>query len=257
MAPLTCVVLAGGPPDDVARTQPGAINKAFVRVTGVAMVERTLRALRSSSNIGRVIVVAPAAANGDPALAQADERRDDGEKIRTSLANGLRDLPLDDIVLVSTSDLPILSTASIDDFVLRVIEADADLAYGCLEKRVHMAKYPQVPHTWAHLREGTYCGGGFIAIKPRVLPKLEQFIEALGAARKNPLRLASLFGWDVLFRFAFRRLSISSAERRASQILGASVRAIPSPYAETGVNVDRVSDIALAEALLGSAPALK
>jgi hypothetical protein len=201
--------------------------------------------------------VAPAAADGDPAIALADERRDDGEKIRASLANGLAELPPDDVVLVSTSDLPILSTASIDDFVARALEADADLAYGCLEKRVHMAKYPQVPHTWAHLREGTYCGGGFIAIKPRVLNKLELFIEELGAARKNPLQLASLFGWDVLLRFAFRRLSIASAERRASQILGATVRAIPSPYAETGVNVDRVTDIALAETLLGSAPALK
>lgn len=91
-----------------------------------------------------------------------------------------------------------------------------------------------------------------IAIKPRVLPHLEQFIERLGAARKNPLRLASLFGWDMVFRFAFRRLRVSQAERRASQILGAPIRAIVSPYAETGVNVDRVSDIALAESLVAA-----
>ncbi len=247
---VTAVVLAGGSPDDVAHTQPGAPNKAFVRIAGKALVTRTIEALRASRSIGTIVVVAPASAHGDPSIANADIRRDDGIKIRDSLRNGLAGLPPDDIVLVSASDLPILDAASIDDFVAHALELDADVGYGCIERRVHLAHYPSVPHTWAHLREGTYCGGGFIAVKPRVMPKLERFIESLGAARKNPLRLARLFGWDVLARFALRRLSIPAAERRASQILGAPVRAGISPYPQTGVNVDRVTDIALAEELI-------
>jgi len=247
---ITAVVLAGGPPDDVAHTQPGAPNKAFVRIAGKALVTRTIEALRSSASIGRIIVVAPVGSHDDPALAGSDERRPDGIKIRDSLRNGLTNLPPDDIVLVSASDLPILDAASIDDFVTHALALDPDIGYGCIERRIHMAAFPNVPHTWAHLREGTYCGGGFIAIKPRVMPHLELFIESLGAARKNPLRLAGLFGWDVLARFAFRRLSIAAAERRASQILGAKARAVISPYPQTGVNVDRVADIALSEELL-------
>ncbi len=254
---ITAVVLAGGPPDDVARTQPGAPNKAFVRIGGKALVTRTIAALRSSPSVGRIIAVAPERAHGDPALAGADDFRPDGVKIRMSLRNGLSDLAPDDLVLVSASDLPILDAACIDDFVARARALDPDVGYGCIERGVHLARFPTVPHTWAHLREGTYCGGGFIAIKPRVMPHLERFIEALGAARKNPLRLAGLFGWDVLVRFALRRLSIGAAERRASQLLGAHVRAVVSPYPQTGVNVDRVSDIALAEALLRGLPALE
>ncbi|HUN28524.1 MAG TPA: NTP transferase domain-containing protein [Alphaproteobacteria bacterium] len=250
MGVITAVVLAGGAADEVAALEHGAINKAFVHVGGITLVERTLRALRSSSKIGRLIVVAPATAHDNPALALADDRREDGAKIRVSLRNGLRELPPDQIVLVSTSDLPILSGASVDDFIAHALAIDPDLGYGCVERRVHEATFPSVPHTWARLRDGTFCGGGLIAIKPRVLPALELFIERLGAARKNPLRLASLFGWDVLARFAFGRLSVASAERRASQLLGAPVRAIVSPYAETGVNVDRITDVALAEQLV-------
>ena len=257
METIDVVVLAGGPPDDVARLQPGAANKAFVRIGGVPLVELVLRALTHSASIGRISVVAPHATHDDPALELAGERRDDGAKIRDSLRNGLAGLPPDRLVLIATSDLPMLTAASIDDFVARARSLDPDLGYGCLERRVHEAAFPEVPHTWARLRDGTYCGGGFIAIKPRVLPQLERFIEQLGAARKNPLQLASIFGWDVLVRFALRRLSIESAERRASEILGAKVRAIVSPYAETAVNVDRVSDVALAESLLRRAPALK
>ncbi len=54
----------------------------------------------------------------------------------------------------------------------------------------------------------------------------------------------------MLARFAIGRLAIAQAEARASAILGAPVRAVVSPYAETAVNVDRVSDVALAERLV-------
>lgn len=247
---ITAVVLAGGPHDELAAKTPGAPNKAFVAIRGTALVERTLRGLRSSASIGRIIVVAPEKVHGHPALALATECRPDGVRIRDSLRNGLEGLPPDADVLISTSDLPVLTAESIDDFVFRASEKDADLTYGCLEKQTHLAKYPQVPHTWARLRDGTYCGTGFITMKPRVFPSLDRVIEQLGHARKNPLHLAKLFGWDVLLRFATRRLSIADAERRASRILGAPVRAVVTPYAEIGVNVDRVSDIALAEDLL-------
>lgn len=250
MKPITVIVLAGGPHDDLSERTPGAPNKAFVDIAGITLVERTLRALRSAPSVGRIIVVAPPQTHGLPALSLADECRPDGARIRDSLRSGLRDLPPDDDVLVSTSDLPVLTIESIEDYIARASAANADLTYGCLEKRVHIAKYPQVPHTWAPLRDGTYCGTGFITIRPRVFPSLERFIEQLGQARKNPLHLARLFGMQVLLRFAFRRLSIAQAEARASQVIGAPVRAVVSPYAEIGVNVDRVSDIALAESLI-------
>ncbi|HEV7180043.1 MAG TPA: nucleotidyltransferase family protein [Candidatus Baltobacteraceae bacterium] len=247
---INAVVLAGGPPDDVAATQHGAANKAFVRIDGITLVERTMQALRESGRVERIIAVAPLQAHGDPALAHADERRADGVKISLSLRNGLQGLPSGKPVLVVASDLPILSVRAVDDFIERALALDPDIGYGCLEKSVHMRRFPEVPHTWARLRDGTYCGGGMIAIKPRVLAQLERFIEQLGAARKNPLHLASLFGWDMVLRFALRRLTIAQAEARASHIVGAPIRAIVSPYAETAVNVDRVSDIALAERLV-------
>jgi len=247
---LTAVVLAGGPPDEVAALQPGAPNKAFVEIAGKALVQRTIEGLRSSPEIGRIVAVAPVSAHDSPALAGADEKRPDGIRITESLRSGLRDLPPDELVIVAASDLPILSEAAVTDFVAHAAMLDPDLGYGCLEKRTHLAAYPDVPHTWAPLRDGTYCGGGLICIKPRALPKLERFIERLGAARKSPLALARLFGWKMLATFALRQLSIEAAEARASELLGAKVSAIVSGYAETAVNVDRVGDVALAEALL-------
>lgn len=255
MRPIVAVVLAGGPPDDVSALQPNLPNKAFVRVGGVALVERTIRALRASSDVGRIIAVAPLSAHADPALSGADELRPDGIKIRESLHNGLSDLPPDELVLIAASDLPILTPEAVGDFVRRARESDPDIGYGCLERATHLARFPEVPHTWAHLREGTYCGGGLMVMKPRALPVLETFIERLGKARKNPLALAALFGRRIVLKFALRLLRLAEAEARASALVGAPVRAIVSPFAETAVNVDRVTDVALAERLVTPANA--
>lgn len=247
---ITAVLLAGGPADALSATTPGAPNKAFADVAGMPLVERTLRALRDAPSIGRIIAVAPPQMHDSAALQLADECRPDGTRIRDSLRSGLEGLPPDEAVLVSTSDLPVLTTPAIEDYVQRVRAADADVTYGCVERSVHLARYPEVPHTWARLREGRMCGTGFMTMRPRVYPGLERFIERLGAARKNPLELAALFGWPVLMRYAVGRLSITHAEARASRVLGARVRAIVSPYPEIAVNVDRFSDLALAQRLL-------
>ena len=251
MKSIAAVVLAGGPKDALARRQPGAPNKAFVEIGGIALVGRVLGALRASPSVGRIVAVAPLAAADHPGLAAADELRPDGVRITESLRSGLAGFPPGDDVLVVASDLPVLTPPAVEDFIARARALDADVVYGCIERSTHLARFPEIPHTWARMRDGTYCGGGLIAIKPRALPLLERFIERLGAARKHPFRLASLFGWDVLASYAIGRLTIADAERRAGAILGAPVRALVSPFAETGVNVDRVSDIALAEALVG------
>jgi molybdopterin-guanine dinucleotide biosynthesis protein A len=247
---VDAIVLAGGPLDDIARLQPGAPNKAFVPIAGVTLVGRVLRALRGTGEIGRVVVVAPPSVAGHPDLVTADELRPDGVRISESLRNGLAGFAPDAIVLVAVSDMPVLTPEAAGDFVVRLRELDADVVYGCVEKNEHLRRFADVPHTWARMRDGTYCGGGIVGIKPRALPLLERFIERLGAARKHPFRLASLFGWDMLARFAVGNLSIAAAEARASKILGAPVRALISPYPETAVNVDRVSDVALAKRLV-------
>jgi len=252
---IDAVVLAGGPCDDVARLQEDAPNKAFVEIGGITLVGRVLSALRASPAIGRIVVVAPPSAEGRPDLAAADELRPDGVRIGDSLTSGLEGFAPDAAVLVVASDLPVLTPPAIEDFVRGVRALDADAIYGCVEKSVHLARFPDVPHTWARMREGTFCGGGIAALRPRALISLLRLIERLGAARKDPFKLASLFGWDMLARFAVGRLAIGQAEARASHILGAPVRALVSPYAETAVNVDRVDDVALARRLVSSASA--
>jgi GTP:adenosylcobinamide-phosphate guanylyltransferase len=245
---LDAIVLAGGGADAVAALEPGAPNKAFVRVGGIPLVQRTIMGLRSSSRIDRIVAVAPPSAAADPALANASEVRGDGEKMLESLRSGMAGFTEDAIVVVAASDLPALDAAAVDEFVDAVLARDLDVAYACLERRYHLPAYPEFPHTWARMRDGRYCGGGLVALRPRVLPRLNVFMDALGDARKSPLRLAGLFGWDVLARFAIGRLTIEQAEARASRLLHARVGAIRCTQPQIALNVDRVEDVARANA---------
>lgn len=251
-ARFAAVVLAGGGPDAVSALEPGAPNKAFVRIGGVELVARTIASLRSSSRVGRIVAVAPAEAAAHPALAGADDVRPSGATMTESLRSGLAAFAPDDLVLVCASDLPILTAEAIDDFLTRAHAVDADLVYACVERTTHLARYPLIPHTWATLRDGTYCGGGCVALRPRVLPALEGVLGRLGRARKNPLALAAIFGPRILVRFATRRLAIAQVEDRARELLGACARAAVCAYPEIAVNVDRASDVALANALVAA-----
>jgi GTP:adenosylcobinamide-phosphate guanylyltransferase len=244
---LNAIVLAGGARDEVSAKTAGAANKAFVPIAGRTLVERTLAALRDAPSIGRIIVVAPRVTHGDPALALADERREDGKRISDSLRFGLAGAPPDELVLVAASDLPILTRAALEEFIALALARDADLTYACLGKAAHVARFPDAPHTWAKLREGSYCGGGVVALRPRIMPKLEFLIERLGAARKNPMALASIFGSGTLAKYALGQLSIPAAEKRAGELLGAPVAAAVCTHPEIAFNVDRASDVALAE----------
>jgi molybdopterin-guanine dinucleotide biosynthesis protein A len=250
LATFDAVVLAGGRPDAVSKNFPAAPNKAFVPIEGVTLVARTIAALRSSSRIGRIVAVAPLLATSAVALSKADEIRLDGPTMSASLRSGLAGFPPDDLVLVSASDLPILTRAAVEDFLARAEAAEADVVYACVERRIHEARFPGVPHTWARLGEGTFCGGGCVALRPRALPALDRFLGRLGKARKNPLRLASIFGYDILLRYATRRLTIAEAEHRASELLGLRVAAAACRYPEIAINVDRASDVELAQNLV-------
>jgi molybdopterin-guanine dinucleotide biosynthesis protein A len=249
-AARTAIVLAGGPSDEISALVPGAPNKAFVPIAGITLARRTLEALRLSERVGRIIAVAPLVPEALAELDGADEIRSAGPTMTLSLRAGLGGLPSDELVVVAASDLPILDAAAIDEFLDLAERSDADLVYACVERARHERLFPEMPHTWARLRDGTFCGGGLVAMRPRVLPALDGFLSRLGAARKNPLRLASILGYDVMLRYALRRLSIADAERRATELLGHCVAAARCTHPEIAVNVDRLSDIALAQSAI-------
>jgi GTP:adenosylcobinamide-phosphate guanylyltransferase len=253
--PLTAIALAGGRLErDFREAGYDAANKAYLSIAGVLMLERVLSALRGASSVGRIRCVtqpdAFEAAFGPRGAELCDEIVTPGDGLIDSMLAGFAGLPDDKLVLVVATDIPLLRSSDVDAFAASAQSSSCDAAYGFVRREPHETRYPRVRHTWVHLREGTFCGGGISAIRAGAVAGLASALRRVVAARKSPLRLAAIFSPGLLARYVFGRLSIADAERRADAITGCRCRGIACDEPEFAVNVDRLADLREVERIL-------
>jgi hypothetical protein len=70
--------------------------------------------------------------------------------------------------------------------------------------------------------------------------------------RKNPVAMARLFGFALVWKFVFKQLGIPMIKQRFYEVTGIKGEAIISQYAEVGVDVDKPSDLTLAQQYLAA-----
>ncbi|KEF33913.1 nucleotide-diphospho-sugar transferase [Deinococcus sp. RL] len=247
----SAVVLGGGDPGDPFAAAHGAAVKGLIPVAGEPMALHVLRALRGSGRVGRVAYVGPTTPAMDPLI---DERVTDHGTLLSNLEAGVDalggpGLAPGERVIVATADIPLVTATQLAE-LLDAAPADAALIYPVVPRAVCEATFPGVQRTYARLREGSFTGGNVFLLDPRLigefLPRLREVLEA----RKAPLRLAARIGPGTLLRLLTRRLTVPELEAKVSAILGVPARALVTPHAAIGTDVDKESDLALAERVL-------
>lgn len=239
--PVTAVILGGGRGDALAR-RAGVAAKALVPFSGQPLVLYVLRALRACPAVAHIVYVGEA--HGVIA-AQADQLVPAGrtfvESFSAGVAAALAHAP-DRAVLVTTADLPWLRADALADFLTAA--SGAMLAYPIVRREVAEAQFPEQRRTFVRLKEGRFTGGNLMLLAPEMVPVLLPFVERAYGGRKNPLALARLFGADFIVRLALGRLSLGAIEARAAQLLGLPVRAVITPFASIGADVDKPEHLA-------------
>ncbi|GGL03632.1 hypothetical protein GCM10010844_22870 [Deinococcus radiotolerans] len=244
-------MLGGGDPGDPFAAAHGVNVKPLIPVAGVPMALYVLRTLRGSDRVGRVAYVGPTTPDLDPLI---DIRVTDHGTLLSNLEAGveaLRDLGLapGERVLVVTADVPMLRPEEVRD-VLDAAPLDAGLVYPVVRREVCEAAYPGVKRTYARLKDGTFTGGNLFLLDPALIGQFLPRLREVLAARKAPLKLAGLIGWDVLLRLLTGRLRVARLEEKVSGLLGVKARALITPHAAVGTDVDKDADLTLAEAQL-------
>lgn len=247
---VEAVLLAGGQFKDVPAGEEMPRGKGLLPIGGIPMAARALKALVASERVRRVIMVSPVpAVDLDDHWQGVDCVVPAGDRLIDSFRVGLEAVEnADEPAMVVAGDLPFLSARSITDFVERCQKRpEVSVWYGFLGREISERDYPGVPHTWAKLASGTYCGAGLFMSRPQALRSVYAALTALTHARKNPLKLASMLGWGSIFAYLLGRLTIPQAERAMTRLLGGTPCAgIESPFAETAFNVD--DSVSLTEA---------
>ena len=260
MNEFNALVLAGrrSPTDPLAEVR-GDTHRALLEVVGVPMLIRVVRALRASSCVDQITVSIddPGALETVPELRELEAG---GEIVRhaslstpsRSVQDALNARLLGDRVLIPTADHALLTPEIIDDFAARAEQSDADLAVGVVAESVIRASYPSTTRTYLRFRGGGYSGANLFAFRSQQALRAAEFWVRAEAFRKQPWRLASAFGPTTLLLFALRRLELEEALERASRRIGCSIRAVPLPFAEAAIDVDRPSDLELVSEILAA-----
>jgi GTP:adenosylcobinamide-phosphate guanylyltransferase len=153
-------------------------------------------------------------------------------------------------LLITTADHALLTPEILEFFEAAARKSDADVLVGLVSASLLRSGYPESTRTYLKLRGESWTGANLFYFRtPRAIRVAEFWVRA-EQHRKRPWRLAAVFGPTLLLLFLLRRLDLDSALERISRVIGATIQAIALPFPEAAIDVDRLSDLTLAEQIL-------
>ena len=239
---MDAIILAGGIPtsEDPLYLASNGQSKALIDIAGKPMVQWVVDALDGAKSVDRIIIVGlPADVN--LRTSKPIDFLPESEGMLANLTAGVEHLrsidPSIQQVLLLTCDIPTI-TPEMVDWRVQGADPDSDLEYSVIKKETMDARFPTASRSYVRLKDVEVCGGDMNVIHVRLVEDTT-FWERMVAARKSPFRQAALLGFDLLFLMLIRRITINDAVKRVSNRLGLKGRAVISPYAEIGMDVDK------------------
>ena len=247
----TAIVLAGQRPGvDPLAAAFGETYKALIPIAGVPMVLRVTATLRASPCVARIVVLAQQPAVIAAALPQ-DARiavLPSGAGIATSIAAVAGGAAAPWPILVTTADHPLLTPAMVEAFAAK---ADGrDVAVAVVERGTFAARFPDNRRTWLKLRGGAYSGANLFALGGEKARGALALWAGAERDRKRAMRLFWHFGPLLALRAISRTITLQAALDTVGRRLGLDALAVLLDQPEAGIDVDKRSDHAIAEALL-------
>jgi HAD superfamily phosphoserine phosphatase-like hydrolase len=232
--------------------------KALVPVAGAAMIGHVVRTLAACPSIGRILILAQ-----DPDLLRSGDLSwiADMEDVQLTVSRqgiaesflavaGTSAAPWP--VLITTADHPLLTVDMIEYFIRR--SSDSDCSIGVVDRQLLSRRYPISRRTWLRFADGDYTGANLFTVRTeRAAPGLEALARA-ETHRKSQLKMLRHFGPGLALRALTRTLSLYDTVERGGRRLGLKAAAVAMPFAEAGIDVDRLDDHRLAERILSERP---
>jgi molybdopterin-guanine dinucleotide biosynthesis protein A len=235
---VAAVVLAGGSGDSLSQAF-GVSHKALVPIHNKPMAYYVLQAFKKSQHIKFISY----AGEADGAFSHlCDAVVPSGKGMAESLMAGADAAGNEfDYFLISSADVPWLTAQAVDKFIEQAPQVD--MIYSIIAKDVLEAAFPGQKRTYVKITEGLFTGGNVILLSRSALPKLLKVLNQLHQARKNPIGLARLFGFDMIIKLLLGRLRIPELEARASRILDLQARAFITTDASLGADIDKLEHL--------------
>ena len=250
MKKYNVIILAGGEKGPLYEPT-GYAEKALIPIHGKPMVSRVIEAFAASDRVDKIVVV------GSSHLDSLDSMRHVRKRIFTG-ANLVQNLLLavsyvkhrlyrsaseHEGYVISFCDAVFLTPQIIDDTLQAIEQSSGEIVLHYVEKESLKAANLPTQRTYIPVDGKHYTGTTIYYVKKfgKVLAAMPQ-LSKLRKHRKDPQEMLRLIGCEGA--------DLEGIELAMSDELGAKVRICVSPHATLGLDVDKPSDLELAQRLL-------
>jgi GTP:adenosylcobinamide-phosphate guanylyltransferase len=243
---MDALILAGGEASPELAEATGCTDRALIPIEGRPMIAHVLAALRSTVAIERIAV---AGHEGTLAIATDTLHVPARGRMVDNLTAGLSALESSP-VLVCTCDIPLVTAASFEELLAGAAARGLEMAYPVVARATCETTYPAGQRTYATLCRIELTGGNAVLVPGHAIERITRLADAAYNARKKPLELAKILGPGFLIKFLSKRLTVAEIERKAARVLGCRVGAVEMRDAAIAFDVDKLSDLRVAEQVL-------
>ncbi len=251
------VLAASRGPDDPMARATGARHKALLKVGGVPMLRRVVRALRALPEVGEIVIVIDDASAAREALGELAEDVQIVPPAESAAASALKVLQqmfaraADAPVLITTGDHALLTPEMVREMLAAMrARPGADLLVGLARREVVKAAFPQVKRTWLRFGADAVTACNLFLLRDARALEAVRFWRRVEQNRKRPWRIALAFGILPLIRVLLGRASLREAFALAGRRLGIVAEPVLLSDARAAVDVDKPEDLVLAERIL-------
>ena len=222
------------------------------------MLERVIAALEASPWVGRIAVslrdtgllgefagLRQAVAEGRVFAVQAQDSPS------RSVLHAIEAIGSTYPILITTSDHALLSAAMVDYFCSRSGKSGADVCAGLTSSEILLASYPESVRTYLKFSDGWFSGSNLFALLTADGIKGPETWRLAEQYRKQPWKIARVFGLRLLFCYLIRLHTLEAAFAAVGAKAGIRVVPIPMPFAEASIDVDTPHDLEMVERILG------
>ena len=245
---IDSVVLAGRPNTGKLSSVSNEPLEANIEIAGRPMVSYVLAALSGVPDVSKVLLVGP-----KDGLGRYESDRivvvEPGEDLIENIRIGLEKASTE-YVLVCSSDIPLITSDILADFLEKCISIGVDFVYPVSRKEDCEARYPGVKRTYVKLKDGTFTGGNVFFVRKAIVDNAWPMVEKMVTYRKSPLKMASFLGFGLLLRIALGLSGVQEIENHVGKLLGITCKALIGASPEMSVDVDKPLDLEICRLVL-------
>jgi len=224
-------------------------------VAGKPMVQWVLDAIGGAELVDRVVLISVSEEAGLSCSKPVTYLPDQGgllENVRGGIEKAVEINPQARQVLTVSSDIPMINSEMIDWMVKENSDTNLDLYYTVIPREVMEGRFPESKRSYTLLKDAELCGGDLNMVHSNTVHSNEELWDRIVASRKSVFKQAALLGYGNLILLLSRQLTLAGAVKRVTKKMNITGKAVISPYAELGMDVDKPHQLEIVRAELAN-----